>query len=177
MTFPSRSSARPVNAIMSASRAIAQARTHGAMRHRAADEYGGPVNHCVLAIMLQHNVFGANLMADNSCCRVSWTHIEGLSGIRRVGDALHVGALATLPRRRRCRLSFCAAEGDASICGFAEFSSKWRMRSSHLRGGSYNRTVVQHSYLDNLLPLVTVAANLGELELMYPSSAGAASRS
>jgi hypothetical protein len=41
--------------------------------HRSADEYGGPVNHRVLAIMLQHNVFGANLMADNWCCRVSWT--------------------------------------------------------------------------------------------------------
>ena len=44
--------------------------------HRSADEYGGPVNHRVLAIMLQHNVFGANLMADNSCCRVSWTAVR-----------------------------------------------------------------------------------------------------
>jgi hypothetical protein len=30
-----------------------------------------------------------------------------------------------------------------STCGFAEFSSKWRTRFSHLRGGSYNYAVVQ----------------------------------
>jgi hypothetical protein len=30
-----------------------------------------------------------------------------------------------------------------STCGFAEFSSKWRRRFSHLRGGSYNYAVVQ----------------------------------
>jgi hypothetical protein len=28
------------------------------------------------------------------------------------------------------------ADDGTSICRFAEFSSKWRMRSSHLRGGS-----------------------------------------
>jgi hypothetical protein len=44
--------------------------------HRSADEYGGPVNHCVLAIMLQHNVFGANLMAYNSWCRVFRTAVR-----------------------------------------------------------------------------------------------------
>jgi hypothetical protein len=34
------------------------------------------------------------------------------------------------------------ADGDASTCEFVEFSSKWRTAFSHLRGGSYNRTVV-----------------------------------
>jgi hypothetical protein len=37
----------------------------------------------------------------------------------------------------------CMADGDASTWYFAEFSSKWRTHFSHLRGGSYNRTVVQ----------------------------------
>jgi hypothetical protein len=35
------------------------------------------------------------------------------------------------------------ADGDTSTCGFAEFSSKWQTRFSHLRGGSYNHAVVQ----------------------------------
>ena len=34
------------------------------------------------------------------------------------------------------------ADSDASTCRSAEFSSKWRKRFSHLRGGSYNQTVV-----------------------------------
>src|SRR5271169_808342 len=34
------------------------------------------------------------------------------------------------------------ADGDVSTGAFAEFSSKWRSGFSHLRGGSYNRTVV-----------------------------------
>jgi hypothetical protein len=29
-----------------------------------------------------------------------------------------------------------------AACAYAEFSSKWRTRFSHLRGGSYNRTVL-----------------------------------
>jgi hypothetical protein len=41
-----------------------------------------------------------------------------------------------------CRVSNYLADGDASTWAFAEFSSKWRMGFSHLRGGSYNRTVV-----------------------------------
>jgi hypothetical protein len=45
-------------------------------------------------------------------------------------------------RARRCRLSNSVADGDASTCGFAEFSSEWRTHFSRLRGGSYNRTVV-----------------------------------
>jgi hypothetical protein len=40
------------------------------------------------------------------------------------------------------RVSNYLADGDASTWAFAEFSSKWRMGFSHLRGGSYNRTVV-----------------------------------
>jgi hypothetical protein len=35
-----------------------------------------------------------------------------------------------------CRLSCGVTNGDSSTCGFAEFSSKWRKRFSHLRGGS-----------------------------------------
>jgi hypothetical protein len=45
---------------------------------------------------------------------------------------------------RGCRFSFSVADGDASTCGFVEFSSKWRTRFSHLRGGSYNHAVVQN---------------------------------
>jgi hypothetical protein len=41
-----------------------------------------------------------------------------------------------------CRFSKKAADADSSTCMFAEFSSKWRRCFSHLRGGSYNRTVV-----------------------------------
>jgi hypothetical protein len=41
-----------------------------------------------------------------------------------------------------CRLSFSVADTGSPTCRFAEFSSKWRTASSHLRGGSYNRTVV-----------------------------------
>jgi hypothetical protein len=41
-----------------------------------------------------------------------------------------------------CRFSKSLADGDASTCAFAEFSSKWRTGFSHLRGGSYNQTVV-----------------------------------
>lgn len=47
---------------------------------------------------------------------------------------------------RGCSFSFSVADGDASTCIFAEFSSKWRTRFSHLRGGSYNRTVVPERY-------------------------------
>jgi hypothetical protein len=34
------------------------------------------------------------------------------------------------------------ADDDASTSRLAEFSSRWRTRFSHVRGGSYNRTVV-----------------------------------
>jgi hypothetical protein len=37
---------------------------------------------------------------------------------------------------RECRFSDCMADGDASTCTFAQFSSKWRTHFSHLRGGS-----------------------------------------
>jgi len=37
-----------------------------------------------------------------------------------------------------------------STCGVAEFSSKWRTRFSHLRGGCQNQTVVQ---VEECLPL------------------------
>jgi hypothetical protein len=36
------------------------------------------------------------------------------------------------------------ADGDASTCGFAEFSGKWRSAFSHIRGGSQNRTAVRN---------------------------------
>jgi hypothetical protein len=35
-----------------------------------------------------------------------------------------------------CRVSLCVADRDACSCGLAEFSSRWRTRFSHLRGGS-----------------------------------------
>jgi hypothetical protein len=35
-----------------------------------------------------------------------------------------------------CRFPIRVADGDVSIRAFAEFSSKWRTRFSHLRGGS-----------------------------------------
>jgi hypothetical protein len=34
------------------------------------------------------------------------------------------------------------AERDSFTCDLPEFSSKWQTRFSHLRGGSYNHTVV-----------------------------------
>lgn len=37
------------------------------------------------------------------------------------------------------------ADTDTRTCTFAEFSSKWRTGFSQVRGGSYNRTVVQDS--------------------------------
>ena len=40
------------------------------------------------------------------------------------------------PEDAWCRFSNSVADDGASICRFAEFSSKWRMRFSHLRGGS-----------------------------------------
>ena len=40
------------------------------------------------------------------------------------------------------RFSNRVADDDASSYGFVGFSSKWRTRFSHLRAGSYNRTVV-----------------------------------
>jgi hypothetical protein len=42
-----------------------------------------------------------------------------------------------------CRFSNCVADGDRSTSRFEGFSSKWRTRFSHLRGGSYNHAVVQ----------------------------------
>jgi hypothetical protein len=39
-------------------------------------------------------------------------------------------------QQKKCRFQNSVADGDASTCGFAEFSSKWRMGFSHLRGGS-----------------------------------------
>lgn len=46
-------------------------------------------------------------------------------------------------KRRCCRFPSNMAKRDPSTCDFPEFSSKWRTRFSHLRGGSYNHTVVQ----------------------------------
>src|SRR3979490_463111 len=37
----------------------------------------------------------------------------------------------------RCRFSPRVADGDAPTWAFAEFSSKWRTRFFHLRGGTY----------------------------------------
>jgi hypothetical protein len=37
------------------------------------------------------------------------------------------------------------ADGDAFTSAFVEFSPKWRAASSHIRGGSYNGTVVHKS--------------------------------
>jgi hypothetical protein len=45
---------------------------------------------------------------------------------------------------------------------FAEFSPKWRSRSSHLRGGSYNRTVVPKTLPDAARSSAD-AAHLGQL--------------
>jgi hypothetical protein len=45
---------------------------------------------------------------------------------------------------------------------FAEFSPKWRSRSSHLRGGSYNRTVVPKT-LPDAARSSPDAAHLGQL--------------
>jgi hypothetical protein len=42
-----------------------------------------------------------------------------------------------------CRFSKIVAEVVSPACRFAEFSSKWRNRFSHLCGGSENWTVVQ----------------------------------
>jgi hypothetical protein len=36
----------------------------------------------------------------------------------------------------RWRFQICVADDDVSACGFAEFSSNWRTRFSHLRGES-----------------------------------------
>jgi hypothetical protein len=41
-----------------------------------------------------------------------------------------------------CRFRIRVADGDVSTCRFAEFSPKWRTDFSHIRGESYNRTVV-----------------------------------
>ena len=49
------------------------------------------------------------------------------------------------------------ADDDVSTCRFAEFSSKWRMGFSHLRGGSENLTVV-HKHHHMLRWLKTVVA-------------------
>jgi serine/threonine protein kinase len=49
--------------------------------------------------------------------------------------------------RKRCRFSKSVADDGASTCRVAEFSSKWRTGFSHLRGGSYNRTVVHIRFL------------------------------
>jgi hypothetical protein len=53
---------------------------------------------------------------------------------------LHTRATSTT--KRCCRSSKTVAESDSPTSGFAEFSSKWRTRSSHLRGGSEHHTVV-----------------------------------
>jgi hypothetical protein len=45
--------------------------------------------------------------------------------------------------RRFCRFPSNVADNDRSTRSVAEFSSKWRTRFSHLRGGSYNHTVMQ----------------------------------
>jgi hypothetical protein len=51
------------------------------------------------------------------------------------------------------------ADGDASTCGFGEFSSQWRTGSSHLRGGSENRTVVHNSTPGRDCPAVGGSGN------------------
>jgi hypothetical protein len=60
-----------------------------------------------------------------------------------------------------CSFSNCAADDDALTCRFAEFSSKWRARSSHIRGGSENQTVVQDSDPSNVAPDVASAESTG----------------
>src|SRR4029453_15637906 len=45
--------------------------------------------------------------------------------------------------QRSCRFSNWVADDDASTCRFAEFSSKWRTRFSHLHCETHNPTVVQ----------------------------------
>jgi hypothetical protein len=52
-------------------------------------------------------------------------------------------------RTDSCRFLLSVADGDASTWVFAEFSSKWRTAFSHLRGRSYNRTVVHDSSIRN----------------------------
>ncbi len=48
-----------------------------------------------------------------------------------------------LMKKKMCRFPFSVADGDASTCRLAEFSLKWRIGFSHLRGGSYNHAVVR----------------------------------
>src|ERR1700738_1772539 len=52
------------------------------------------------------------------------------------------------------RFSNSVADDGSPNCRFAEFSSKWRTCFTHLRGGSYNRTVVQNLTLErDLTPI------------------------
>jgi hypothetical protein len=53
-----------------------------------------------------------------------------------------------------CRFPSFVADNDSSTCGFGKFSSKWRTHFSHLRGGSYNRAVVQISINPGRVTLV-----------------------
>jgi hypothetical protein len=67
---------------------------------------------------------------------------------RRLGDQPDSTRSKTPSTPRRSipiRFPNCVAETGPTTCGFAEFPSKWRTGFSYLCGGSYNRTVVQHS--------------------------------
>jgi hypothetical protein len=59
----------------------------------------------------------------------AWRRVTHGGNLIRVGDLW--------------RFSNCVADADGSTSGSSEFSSKWQMHFSHLRGGSENPTVVQ----------------------------------
>jgi three-Cys-motif partner protein len=62
--------------------------------------------------------------------------IAGAAVVRKAIKALNQRGLTSSNGVTRCRVSLCVADRDASSCGLAEFSSRWRTRFSHLRGGS-----------------------------------------
>jgi hypothetical protein len=63
-------------------------------------------------------------------------HVDELRMLDDTPVAASMASSWSGEHRESCRFSLCMADGDASTCGFAEFSSKWRTGFSHIRGGS-----------------------------------------
>ena len=77
--------------------------------------------------------------------------------------ALVLGALESRTPKDAwwCRFPSNVADGESSTCGVAGFSSKWQTWFSHLRGESYNHTVVQISIVMRAGPLKRRRGDVG----------------
>jgi hypothetical protein len=89
---------------------------------------------------------------------------------RRLGHVLLAIRSVRIYRCDGCRFPNIMAGAHSSTCMFVEFSPKRRERSSHLRGGSENRTVVPHVEFVFHASHHTVGRDLGQHAALHRSS-------